>query len=156
MNLLINNSVSIWVLVFITSIVLSSPIYADDVRIQKYESHAQRTTDWTSGGKNQQLDFKFANAKATLRQNGYIFIEGTVTHKGLLCGTYSGGIRFGKGNPGCVDVKWLTDPVYLTSHKQCNNAMLPHSGAGVDSYAAENFNEITCGQFLLKCKGICK
>ena len=156
MNFLINNFARIWVLVFITSIVLSSQLFASDVKITEYDARAQRTTDWTSGGKSQQLNFKYANAKAILRQSGDIIIEGNVTHKGLRCATYSGGIRFGKGNPGCVDVTWITDPIYLTSQKQCNNAILPHSGADMDSSAAKHFDEITCGQFLLKCEGNCK
>lgn len=140
----------------IISITLTSPLLADNEKIKEYTARAQPSTDWTSGGKNQQLDFRYANARATLRQNGTIVIEGNVTHKGLLCATYYGGIRFGKGNPGCVDVKWITEPIYLTKQKHCNNAMLPHSGADVDPSAAENFKEITCGQLLLKCKGNCK
>jgi len=134
----------------------ASNIYADDVKVRKYQSRAQTNVDWSSGGKKQLLEFKYANAKASLRQNGDILIEGDIKHKGLLCGTYSGGVRFGKGSRGCSDVKWITEPVYLTTRKQCNNVALPHTGGGVDPLAAEKFSEITCGQFLVKCSGNCK
>lgn len=148
--------ISLLSFMFIAFLTVVNEASSEDQKISRYSSAANKATDWTSGGTKQQLNFKYASAKASLRQNGSVAIEGYVQHLGLLCGTYSGGIRFGKGNPGCVDVEWITEPVYLTSKKHCNNATLSHSGADIDSSTIEHFDEITCGQFLLKCEGMCK
>ena len=138
------------------ALLLAGVAIADNTKIKKDSVYAQKSTDWSSGGTKQQLDFKFGAAKASLRQDGVIQFEGTVSHMGLRCATYSAGIQFGKGNPRCTDVEWITEPVYLTSQKHCNNAELVHTGADKDAKAAERFDDITCGQYLLKCVGTCK
>ncbi len=142
--------------IIIALLIVATNVHGGKTTTNKYKSDARKTTDWTSAGKKQQLDFNYGNAKATLRQTGDIIIEATVFHKGLLCATYSAGMRFGKGNPGCVEVKWLTEPKYMTSRKQCNSAVIIHSGADMDVDAAKLYDKISCGQLLLKCVGNCK
>ena len=131
-------------------LLLSNPAFSETTKIKKDTVFARQSTDWTSGGTKQQLDFKFGGGKATLRQDGVIQFEGPVKHIGLRCATYSAGIRLGKGNPRCADVEWITDPIYLTAKKHCNNAELTHTGADKNSIAAARFKDITCGQYLLK------
>jgi hypothetical protein len=54
--------------------------------------------------KLQRKDFNFFSYKAWVKRGGEWHIEGPVTHKGLLCGTYELGMRFGVGKNGCTDV----------------------------------------------------
>ena len=131
------------------------------------ESAAQATYNRTTaparaigGGsvvlKPQQLDFNFGGSKASLSPKGEWTIEGSVAHRGLLCGEYSLGIRFGIGRPGCSNVAWLTDVTYATAQRQCNNATLQHSGGDVQAELADSFAQITCAERVIRCTGICQ
>ncbi|MCG6969638.1 MAG: hypothetical protein LJE85_07725 [Gammaproteobacteria bacterium] len=104
-----------------------------------------------------QLDFVFDKAsdlKAWLRENGDFLLEGYIRHNHFRCGTYELGIQFGKGD-GCVNVEWLTQPVYISRHRQCNQAVLHHDGAANVPELAGKFNEVTCGQLFIRCNGVC-
>lgn len=131
------------------------------------ESAAQATYSRTSaparaigGGsvvlKPQQLDFDFGGSRATLSPKGEWTIEGSVSHRGLLCGEYSLGIRFGIGRPGCANVAWLTDVTYATALRQCNNATLQHAGGDVQPQLADSFAQISCAERVIRCTGVCK
>jgi len=104
-----------------------------------------------------QYDFQFDKAsdlKAWLKDNGDFYVAGYIQHNHFRCGTYQLGIQFGSGD-GCVNVKWYSEPVYVSSHRQCNQAVYHHDGYQSDPKLAENFTEITCAQLLLKCEGVC-
>jgi hypothetical protein len=104
-----------------------------------------------------QLDFVFDKAsdlKAWLRDNGDFLLEGYIRHNHFRCGTYELGIQFGKGD-GCVNVEWLSQPVYISRHRQCNQAVLHHDGAANVPELAGKFNEVTCAQLSIRCNGIC-
>ena len=79
-----------------------------------------------------------------------------MTHRGLLCGEYSVGMRFGIGRPGCSNVAWLTDVTYATARRQCNNATLYHAGGDVQPELAGSFAQITCAERVIRCTGVCK
>lgn len=90
-----------------------------------------------------------------LRENGDWYIEGTIQHRSFLCADYRLGVRFGHGNPACVNVDWFNDVQYATRQKQCNNAIYNHSGYESDSQLAEHFQSITCAKVIIKCNGAC-
>ena len=92
---------------------------------------------------------------ATLNNKGEWKVEGWVQHIGLLCADYKLGIRFGQGNPGCINVKWLNEPKYATQHKQCNNTRMHHSGWESSPEIIKDLDKITCAQALTKCTGRC-
>jgi hypothetical protein len=107
--------------------------------------------------KLQRKDFHFSNYKAWVKRDGSWYIEGPVTHKGLLCGTYELGMRFGIGKQGgCTDVEWITPDRYVTSQEQCNNAVMQHRGGDIEGMIASRFDEITCAERVVRCSGTCK
>jgi len=106
--------------------------------------------------KPQQLVFGFGSGKATLEPKGEWTIESTVSHRGLLCGEYSVGVRFGIGRPACSNVAWLTDVTYATAQRQCNNATLYHVGGDVQPELAGSFAQISCAERVIRCTGVCK
>lgn len=104
----------------------------------------------------ERLDFNFGELRLWLRKTGAWQIEGEVSHRGLLCGTYEVGIRFGAGNPGCANVSWLSGVRYATSRRQCNNATVIHTGGDVQDELAAPFPTITCAERVIRCTGNCK
>jgi hypothetical protein len=106
--------------------------------------------------KLQRKDFNFYSYKAWVKRGGEWHIEGPVTHKGLLCGTYELGMRFGIGKNGCTDVEWITTDRYVTSQMQCNNATMNHQGSDIEPILASRFDEITCAERVIRCTGTCK
>ena len=109
-----------------------------------------------AGFKLQRKDFNFSSYRAWLKRSGDWHIEGTVSHRGLLCGTYEVGMRFGIGKNGCTEVEWITTDRYATSQLQCNNATMNHQGGDNDSVLAARFDEITCAERVVRCSGNCK
>lgn len=104
-----------------------------------------------------QLDFVFdkpSGLNAWLRDNGDVYVEGYIRHNHFRCGTYQLGIKFGKGE-GCVNVQWLSDPVYTGGRRQCNQAVLHHDGYQHVQLAEGKFDEVTCAQLSIKCEGVC-
>lgn len=104
----------------------------------------------------QRKDFRFNNFTAWLKRDGTWHIEGTVSHRGLMCGTYEAGMRFGVGAPDCTDVRWVSEARYVTSQSQCNDAMMQHTGTEVDPALSGNFESVTCGEMVIRCSGNCK
>jgi hypothetical protein len=104
-----------------------------------------------------QLDFVFdkpSDLKAWLRDNGNFLLEGYIRHNHFRCGTYQLGIQFGIGE-GCVNVQWLSEPIYISRHRQCNQSVLHHDGSGNVPEAAAKFKEVSCAQLYIKCDGVC-
>jgi hypothetical protein len=104
----------------------------------------------------QRKDFRFNNFTGWLKRDGTWHIEGMVTHRGLMCGTYEVGMRFGVGAPDCTDVRWVSDVRYVTAQSQCNDAMMQHAGTEVDAPLSGNFDAVTCGEAVIRCSGNCK
>jgi hypothetical protein len=124
--------------------------------IKKYSAVARKSIDFSGGGElPQKFDFRFDNATAWLRENGEFGLEAEIKHNGLLCGDYEVGISFGIGSPACSNVSWITEPYYISSKKQCNNAWMIHAGGGVVADVTDDFAQISCAQLLIKCTGKC-
>lgn len=124
----------------------------------------RRSTASSSGYANEHYDnfdlerkdFRFFSYKAWLNPNGEWYIEGPISHKGLLCGTYELGMRFGVGVNGCTDVEWLTPDRYISSEMQCNNASMIHKGGDGDPILAERYKDINCAERIIRCSDNCK
>jgi hypothetical protein len=109
-------------------------------------------------GTPERLDFTFGDSKAGefkawLRNKGGWNVEGWVHHAGLRCATYRVGVRFGAGKPGCSDVTWLTDVIYVTEQTQCNNASQQHSGGDINFSLGKDFVRVTCAERVISCRG---
>lgn len=104
-----------------------------------------------------QYDFQFdkgSDLKAWLRDNGDLYVAGYIRHNHFRCGVYQLGVQFGSGD-GCVNVKWYSEPIYVSRHRQCNQAIYHHDGYDNDPKLADKFDHITCAQLTIKCEGTC-
>lgn len=152
----------IYFYIFIVSMATSSsqanPL--DRVSREQYTSHktavAKKPALQMPSDKAARLEFDFREIEAWLRSDGSWNIDGWVEHSGLRCATYEIGIRFGTGTSGCSEVKWLTQPKYVTSKKHCNNARLRHTGGDDTVVLKSDYEKITCAERLIKCTGTCK
>jgi hypothetical protein len=117
---------------------------------------ARPAAEWDENGKPAKIEFDFGDFKMWARKKGGWQIEGWLHHRGLLCGTYYVAVRFGIGDAGCNNVKWLSDPRYVTQRVQCNNASVLHSGGDVEFPHAAQFADITCAERIVRCTGNCQ
>ena len=76
--------------------------------------------------------------------------------RGLLCATYRVGMRFGVGKPGCLNVDWITEPIFVTSQFQCNGARVEHDGGDTVADLGAQVTHITCAERVVRCSGSCK
>ena len=132
---------------------LLTPVHANDVR--KLATEARRGGNIGGAQSLARLDFRFGDIRAWLLQDGNWHIEGKIQHRGALCGTYSLGIQFGIGSPGCANVEWIGRPAYVTQRRQCNSALINHAGGDQNVDAASEFDRINCAQRLINCTGKC-
>ena len=104
------------------------------------------------------LDFYFPAGESTawLNADGDFHLRGWVPHRGLLCATYRMGVRFGIGAPGCLNVEWISDPLYVTSQFQCNGARVEHDGGDGAPDIGAQIAKITCAERVIRCSGSCK
>jgi hypothetical protein len=104
------------------------------------------------------LDFDFRPSEATawVNADGDFHLHGWVRHRNLLCATYRMGVRFGIGAPGCLNVEWISDPVYVTSEFQCNSARVEHDGSDAVPEMGAQIAKITCAERVIRCSGSCK
>ena len=104
------------------------------------------------------LDFVFGPSDATawINAGGDFYIQGGVQHRGLMCATYRMGMRFGIGAPGCLNVEWISDPIFVTSQYQCNGARVEHSGGDAAPEMGEQIVKITCAERVIRCSGSCR
>ena len=100
-------------------------------------------------------EFDFGDTKAWLREDGYWQIEGVISHNSGFCGTYELGIQFGSGDSGCSNAEWLSGPIFVTQHRQCNGTSKLHKGGNISLLARERFKIITCAQRVIRCSGKC-
>lgn len=106
-------------------------------------------------GSPPELAFDFGPLKATLRADGLWQIAGPVEHAGPMCAEYRVGLRFGKGGPGCENVAWLGEPVFVTARRQCDGAVVGHRGGRLDPGLAAEFSGISCAEGVIRCDGHC-
>jgi hypothetical protein len=105
----------------------------------------------------EKLDFDFRGDESTgwLNDAGDFEVQGWVTHRGFLCATYRMGLRFGAGSPACLNVRWLGEPQFVTSHVQCNGARVMHRGGETDASLRDVFKRVTCAERIVRCIGSC-
>ena len=125
---------------------------ADEIRNLSTES---RSISDLGGLQEAREEFDFGDTKAWLREDGYWQIEGVISHNSGFCGTYELGIQFGSGDPGCSNAEWLSTPIFVTQHRQCNGASKLHKGGNISLLAQERFKTITCAQRVIRCSGKC-
>lgn len=123
---------------------------------RRSQAAAQFAKGKVEGFELQRKDFRFFGFTAWLKRGGEWHIEGPVRHRGMLCGTYEAGMRFGIGKPDCTDVQWVSGVRYVTSQYQCNNAEMTHSGTEIDESLIGPFDAITCAEQVIRCTGNCK
>ena len=135
----------------------SGPAPADDWTVMNRSAiPVRRDLGFAIDPKAARLEFKAFDF------SGYLLGDGTwqgscpVTHRGLLCGTYEVGVRFGVGNPGCTDVAWLSEPVYIGRQRQCNESTVDHVGGETAARLGYQLPYITCVERVVRCTGNCK
>ncbi|KAF0101776.1 MAG: hypothetical protein FD187_1819 [bacterium] len=131
-------------------------VQADSDYIKKSTAAARPSAMLSVAGKPDRIDFNFFDSQAWVMPNGDWQARGRVSHRGMLCGTYELGMRFGVGSSGCNDVQWLGEPVYVTSQNHCNSATEFHQGGDSQPELKEDFARITCAERLIRCSGNCK
>lgn len=126
---------------------------ANDPNLRRAFAPAQPAVALSGEHGNDRLAFDFGRDRgsAWVARKGELYVEAWVQHRGLLCATYEVGIRFGEGRPGCTDVRWLAPPKWVSSLKQCNNAVVKHEGNDTDIGLPEVFERITCAERLIQC-----
>ena len=104
------------------------------------------------------LDFDFRTGESTawLNADGDFHLRGWVKHRSLLCATYQMGVRFGIGAPACMNVEWISDPIYVTSQFQCNGARVEHTGGNTAPDIGAQIARISCAERVIRCSGSCK
>jgi hypothetical protein len=147
---------------FVSFALLAGSAAAVEQDLQPDESGISATAQPTYSLDGQQkpirLDFDFREGEslAWLNKNGDLQVRGWIKHRGLLCATYQMGLRFGVGAPACLNVTWLSDPIFVTSHLQCNGARVSHLGDDNLPDMAAELGRITCAQRVVRCSGNCK
>ena len=119
---------------------------------------SRRTYSFNAKPRIERLDFDFriGESNAWLNSGGDFHVHGWISHPGLLCATYKMGVRFGIGSPGCLNVDWLSGPVYVTSQYQCNGARVEHDGGDSMPDFGERIAAISCAERVVRCSGSCK
>ena len=127
----------------------------DDIGVS---ARAQITYSLDAKPKPERLDFDFraGDSHAWINDDGNFQVSGWIKHTGLLCATYRMGVRFGVGSPGCLNVKWITEPMFVTAESQCNDARVEHTGGDTDAGLGKRLAMITCVERVVRCVGNCK
>jgi len=102
------------------------------------------------------FDFRMGDSHAWINDDGDFQVSGWIKHAGLLCATYRMGVRFGVGSPGCLNVEWITEPLFVTTELQCNDARVEHTGGDTDAGLGKRLAMITCVERVVRCVGNCK
>jgi hypothetical protein len=129
---------------------------AEDRVLSRSTAIARPDVLLTPKGAPPKLNFNFGETQAWLRSDGQWQMEGWIHHRALLCATYRVGLRFGTGHPGCTDVQWVSEPVFVTRELQCNGATVQHAAGESDPELARAFRRITCAERVVRCSGTCK
>ena len=121
-------------------------------------ARAQITYSLDAKPKPERLDFDFraGDSHAWINDDGDFQVSGWIKHTGLLCATYRMGVRFGVGSQGCLNVEWITEPIFVTTESQCNDARVEHTGGDTNAGLGKRLATITCGERVVRCSGNCK
>jgi len=119
---------------------------------------AQITFSLDASPRPERLDFDFrtGDSHAWINDDGAFQVNGWIKHTGLLCATYRLGVRFGVGSPGCLNVEWVTEPLFVTFERQCNDARVEHAGGDDDATLGKQLATITCAERVVRCTGNCR
>ena len=129
---------------------------ADDWRIVSRGTAAVRSAPaFTTDLRSARIDFDSFEFRGFLLGDGSWQVSSPVTHQRLVCATYEVGIRFGVGNPGCNDVRWLSEPMFIGSRRQCNAATVIHAGGETTPRLGDQLPGITCVERVVRCTGNC-
>lgn len=143
--------------VLVTAGAAPGPTAADDWQVMNRNTVAVRPgVAFTTDPKAARIDFRSFDFSGYVLGDGTWHVSSPVTHRGLICGTYEVGVRFGIGQPGCTDVKWLSEPMYIGSRRQCNEATVDHVGGETTPRLGSQLPSITCVERVLRCRGNCK
>ena len=130
---------------------------ADDWKVTSRSAiPVQRELGFTTDPKAARLDFRAFDFSGYLLGDGTWQVSSPVTHRGLLCATYEVGVRFGVGSPGCTDVSWLSEPIYVGRQRQCNESTVDHVGGDTSPRLGYQLPYITCVERVVRCTGNCK
>ena len=130
---------------------------ADDWKVTNRSAiPVQRELGFTTDPKAARLDFRAFDFSGYLLGDGTWQVSSPVTHRGLLCATYEVGVRFGVGSPGCTDVNWLSEPIYVGRQRQCNESTVDHVGGDTTPRLGYQLPYITCVERVVRCTGNCK
>lgn len=113
------------------------------------------SADFSTDYKAARASFRAFDFEGYLLGDGTWRVESKVPHGRLVCATYEVGLRFGVGNPGCTDVKWLSDLRYVTRERQCNQAEVVHAGEQTEPRLGIALPNITCAERVVRCTGGC-
>lgn len=129
---------------------------ADDWRIVSRGTAVVRSGPaFTTDLRSARIDFDSFEFRGFLLGDGTWQVSSPVAHQRLVCATYEVGIRFGVGNPGCNDVRWLSDPMFIGSRRQCNAATVIHVGGETTPRLGDQLPSVTCVERVLRCTGSC-
>ncbi|WP_090906288.1 hypothetical protein [Nitrosospira sp. Nsp13] len=156
MNQFNNGSLILSLSALVIAVLSATGIAEANATERRSQAAAQFAKGKVEGFELQRKDFRFFGFTAWLKRGGEWHIEGPVRHRGMLCGTYEAGMRFGIGKPDCTDVQWVSGVRYVTSQYQCNNAEMTHSGTEIDESLIGPFDAITCAEQVIRCTGNCK
>jgi hypothetical protein len=125
--------------------------------VRATQTRPQASASTTADGRVERVEFQFGlrGDRGWLARNGEMYLDAWVQHQGLLCATYETGLRFGIGEQGCANARWVNGPYWLTRLRQCNNAVVQHVGNDTARELAEHFDGINCVERLVRCTGRC-
>lgn len=131
--------------------------WADDWKVMNRSAVAVREgLGFSTDPRAARLDFKAFDFSGYLLGDGTWQVSSPVTHRGLLCAVYEVGVRFGVGNPGCTDVSWLSDLMYIGRQRQCNESTVDHVGGETTPRLGYQLPYVTCVERVVRCSGNCK
>ena len=131
------------------------------VTAEPSSEHAETATikpnsNWGQPAGAEKIIFDFLEGEVWLRSNGEWKMEAIVRHSGVLCGSYRAGLQFGIGAPGCTNVKWINEPLFSLSKRQCNSAIVKHRAYEQSPDIVDRFDKISCARRIIRCSGNCK
>jgi hypothetical protein len=142
-------------------IVLMKFGFSGTVLAESSSEHAETATikpnsNWGQPAGAKKIIFDFSEGEVWLRSNGEWKMEAIVRHSGVLCGSYRAGVQFGIGAPGCTNVKWINEPLFSLSKRQCNSAIVKHRAYEQSPDIVDRFEKVTCARRIIRCTGNCK
>jgi hypothetical protein len=129
----------------------------DEARDSRITASAQPVYSLSATPRIEKLEFDFGTdlPAAWLNRDGDFGVRSWVKHTRLLCAHYRVGLRFGTGAPGCMNVKWVSEPRFVTAQTQCNGARSLHLGGDSDITLVALIGQISCAERIVRCTGFC-